>query len=306
MIRFSWPKMLFLLLSSSLSFLSCTSSLDDTNVINNSELHEVTVTLMGINFTLEPTRASDATPSEAGITHIALKVFDSDGAEAASITQTPSVPEAEFNNLKVQLPAGTYKFVAVAHSATKADVPCATINSPTEATLPEGIVPTLYTRVQSVTISNSNNQSVLIDMGKRVNATLHFTSTDIVPEDVAQMNIDINPDGTSVKETAPAKFNPSNGSVIDNRMFGRKLPFTVAEKLNASFNILIPADSYFYTVFVSAFDKDKNAIANYTRTFENVPFQKAFTTNANGTYFRYVTTSSLMFDLSTETLDFDL
>ncbi|MBQ0019886.1 MAG: FimB/Mfa2 family fimbrial subunit [Bacteroidales bacterium] len=306
MIRFSWSKMLFLLLSSTLSFLSCTSSLDDTPVINNSELHEVTVTLMGINFTLEPTRASDATPSEAGITHIALKVFDSDGAEAASITQTSSVSEDDFNNLKVQLPAGTYTFVAVAHSATKADVPCATVTSPTEATLPEGIVPTLYTRVQTVTISNSNNQSVLVDMGKRVNATLHFTSTDIVPEDVAQMNVEINPSGTSVRESAPAKFNPSTGSVIGDRMYGRKLPFSVGKQLDASFNILLPADSYFYTVFVSALDKDKNTIANYTRTFENVPFQKAFTTNANGTYFRYVTTSSLMFDLSTETLDFDL
>lgn len=321
---------LTILLSSSisLSLTSCTSSLDENPTTTPDALHEVTITLTGFNFTLAPvpgaspsgnpsatvpeafasasTRSSDATASEAGITRIALKVFNTDGTEAASITQTSSSEGTDFNKLKLQLPAGTYTFVAVAHSATDNSVKCATITSPTQATLPEGIVPTLYSHVEEVTITNVNNQSVPLNMGKRVNAILHISSTDVVPSDVSKMAIDINSNGTSINDNTHVQFNPTTGLATNNPRYCRLLTFTVGQPLDASVNLLLPAQSYSYKMKVDVMDASSNTIDNYTRTFENVPFQQAYTTNATGTYFRYANSSSLSFDTTIGDQSFNL
>lgn len=143
-------------------------------------------------------------------------------------------------------------------------------------------------------------------MGKRINTTLHITSTDVVPEDVSSMTVDINPSGTSVKESAPAKFNPTTGFVLGNPRYGRKLSFIVGESLDATFNILLPEESYNYSININAKDVVGNVITEYTRTLENVPFQLAYVTNASGTYFRYVANPSLVFDLTIGSLTFNL
>lgn len=297
----TWQVALPLLLLSSLSFLSCTSSLDDTPVNNTEELHQVAVTLTGFDFNLVPTRAS---ASDASITHIALKAFNTDGTEAASITQTSAAAGDDFNNLKLQLKAGTYTFVAVAHSATDDNVACATITSDIEATLPEGVVPTLYTHVQEVTIANENNQSVPLEMGQRVNASLQLTSTDIVPDGVAKVAVEINPSGTYVGDKAFAKFNPTTGLFIGNPKYKRALSVIPGQPIDASINILLPEDTKTYPMNVHALDADSKTIADYDRQFDAVPFQRAYITNASGTYFRYVNTSSLGFDITMGNQDF--
>lgn len=274
------------------SITSCSSTFDEQTE-PGVQLCDITVTFKGLDISTTPTRA---TASEAGITHIALKAFNIDGSEAASITQTAATAGDDFNTLKLRLPAGTYTFVAVAHSATTDNVSCATITSATEATLPEAVVPTLYSHVQEVTVNTTaSSQSVAIEMGKRINATFHLTSTDVVPNDVASMTIDINPGGTNVNAKAPAKFNPSTGFAIGNLTYGRKLPSTTGQQLDASFNILLPEDSHSYAMNINA-SNGTNTITDYSRTFSDVPFQRAYTTNASGICFRYVNGTFLTFD----------
>lgn len=286
------------------SITSCTNGLPEEAEIV--QLHDVSVSLTGINFTIEPlTRASDATAANAGISRIALKVYDEKGGLVASVSQIASEVGEDFNNLSVKIPAGTYTFVAVAHSATDDNVACATITSATEATLPEGIVPTLYSKVLSKEITNANNQNVTLDMGKRINATFHLASTDKVPEGVTKMAVDVNPGGTYVGDASPARFNPTTGFVIGNPNYRRAISVTVGQFIDGEFNILLPADTYQYPMKVSAMNASNKTIADYTRTFDNVPFQRAYVTNASGTFFRYVSNSILTFDISTDNQNYD-
>lgn len=287
---------------------SCSSEeFSNVNTEVGNQPVKVSVSLRGIDFNLQP--MTRATADDAGITHIALKVFDTAGNVVADTCQIAAKVGTAFNKLGITLPAGTYTFVAVAHSATADNIPCATITSPTVTTLPEGIVQVLYSHVESVTISNTNNQAVPLDMGKRVNAVLHLASTDVVPADVSKMTIDINcssNDFTYIKDASPVQFDPATGFATNNPRYTRLIQTIVGSRIDDSYNVLIPAQSYYYNVKVSAMDASNKTITSYTRVLENVPFQQAFITNAAGTYFRFANSSSLSFDMTTGTLDYDL
>lgn len=288
-----------------LTLVSCTTVEFNEFVLEDTpQPVEVAVSLTSIDFTLTPTRASDATPAEAGLTRISLKVFNEEGEAVADTSQIASAVGTGFNNLGVQLPAGTYTFVAVAHDASADNIGCATIESQTSATLPEGIVPTLYAHVQQVTIANANNQSVTIDMGQRINATLRLVSTDIVPEGVSRMAVDLNPKGTAVGNSSPSKFNPTTGCSIGQLRFTRALPVTAGEPIDVSMNLLLPADTYSFPVTIHAQDTSNKIITDFDRSFADVPFQRAYITNASGQYFRYVNSSSMTFDTTSGTLDY--
>ena len=205
--------------------------------------------LTSIDFTVKPahvpgapasgiTRASDATPTQAGLTRISLKVFNKEGESVADTSQIAAAVGEGFNYLKIRLPAGTYTFVAVAHDTSADNIGCATIESPEVVTLPEGIIPTLYAHVQQVTIANANKQSVPIDMGKRINATLRLASTDIVPEGVSQMAVDLNPGGVKIGANNLPRFNPSTGASIEQFRFSRALPVTAGAPIDVSMNLL--------------------------------------------------------------------
>lgn len=265
---------------------------------------EVTVSLTSIDFTLTPTRASDATPTQAGLTRISLKVFDEEGKAVADTSQIASAVGTGFNRLGVQLTAGTYTFVAIAHNASDENAGCATIESPEVVTLPEGIIPTLYAHVQQVTIASANNQSVTIDMGKRINATLRLTSTDNVPAGVSQMAIDINSKGTKIGDSNLPQINPTTGVSVGLYRFSRAFAVEVGTPVDVSMNLLLPADEYSFPAKIYALDATDEFINDYTRSFASVPFQRAYITNASGQYFRYVNSSSMTFDTTSGTLDY--
>ena len=307
-----------ILLSSSLtsSLQSCTTvEFNEFVPEDSSDPVEVTVSLTSIDFTVKPahvpgapasgiTRASDATPTQAGLTRISLKVFNKEGESVADTSQIATVVGEGFNNLKIQLPAGTYTFVAVAHDTSADNIGCATIESPEVVTLPEGIIPTLYAHVQQVTIANANNQSVPIDMGKRINATLRLASTDIVPEGIRQMAVDLNPGGVKIGANNLPRFNPSTGTSIEHFRFSRALPVTAGAPIDVSMNLLLTADEYSFPTKIYAQDASNEFINDYTRSFTSVPFQRAYVTTASGQYFRYVNTSSMTFDITNGTLDY--
>lgn len=289
----------------SVSVLLLSSCSDEDQTVEAGQLHNVIVSLTGINFFTEPdTRASDVSATDAGITRIALKVFDSKKVEQVTITQVASEVGEDFNNLSFQLPAGTYTFVAVAHDATGDDIGCATITSAEVATLPEKSIPTLYSIAKEVTITNANNQMVTIDMGKRINATFNLVSTDIVPADVVKMAITINPEGTLVSDNNLLKFNPSTGLAIGNPRYNIGLPVTVGNTIDVAGNILLPADSYYYPVNIRVINTSTEFIAEYERDLTDVHFQRSYITKAVGQYFRYVNAGALSFDITQGSLDY--
>lgn len=291
-----------------ISFVNLTScskiEFSDFMTEETSQTVDVTVSLTGIDFTILPQTRSIV--SEAGITRIALKVFDSSGKSVADTCQIASKVGDGFNKLGVQLPAGTYTFVAIAHDATADNIGCATIESSQVVTLPEGIIPTVYSHVEEkVTIANSNNQSVVINMGKRINATLRLTSSDIVPDEVARMTVDINHDGVTLSVTNLPQINPSTGFSLENYRFARVFPITEGDLIDVSMNLLLPANEYSFPAVIQAQNGSNKTITCYTRSFDGVPFQRAYVTNASGQYFRYVNSTSMTFDTTQGTLPFE-
>lgn len=284
---------------------SCTKSFVENHIEVPEQLHNVTVSLSGIDFSTEAnTRASDASATDAGITRIAFKVFDSKKVEQVSITQVATEVGEDFNSLSFQLPEGTYTFVAVAHDATGNDIGCATITSAEMATLPEKLVPTLYSSVKEVTVTSENNQTVTIDMGKRINATLHLVSTDLVPADVWKMAITVNAEGTLVSNDNLLKFNPSTGFAIGDRRYNIGLPVIVGNTIDVTGNILLPADSYNYTVNIRVINTANEFIADYERNLTDINFQRSYITTATGQYFRYINTGVLSFDINQGSLEY--
>ncbi len=145
---------------------------------------------------------------------------------------------------------------------------------------------------------------VSIKMGTRVNATLHIASSDIVPDEVLKVTVNVNPSGVAVSNGAPVEFNPASGLAIGNCCFKRALPVTPGQVINVSANILIPEEPYKCQMEMGAMDAGNQLLVDYARSFENVPFQRAYVTNASGQFFRYVNTSSMTFDTTSGTLDF--
>lgn len=304
MIRKSVLAFLLLALSGGvgMGLTSCTNSLlDELPAQGQQSLYDVTITIGGLDLTTAP--LTRATATEAGVTRISLAVFTADGAEVTSVSQIASEVGNDFNRLSLQLPAGNYTFVAVAHDASADNIGCASIISPEVVTLPEKYIPTLYSSVKEVTITNSNNQSVAIEMGKRINATLRIVSSDLVPEGVTRMAVDINLEGATLTTANLPQFNPATGFAIGDYRFARGLSVITGETIDVSMNLLLPEDSHSFPVAIHAQDASNQTISDYDRSLESVPFQRAYVTNASGQFFRYVNSSSLTFDTTSGTIE---
>ena len=125
---------IFAFLAMALLLSSCYDSFSENQTNEPEQLHDVTMSLAGINISKELYTRASAT--EAGVKRIALSVFDLNGTLITSATQNQDVDASNFGQpVTFRLPVGTYKFVAVAHGASSASVPVASINSVTEFSL---------------------------------------------------------------------------------------------------------------------------------------------------------------------------
>lgn len=271
------------------------------------QMVDVTVNLSGIDIQVTPQdapsrmpAASDKGASEAGVKRIALSVFDLNGTLITSTTQNQDVDAANFGQpVTFRLPVGTYKFVAVAHGASSASVPVATINSVTEFSLGSVEVSgKTYSIVQDVTISGNTTQSVTIDMGTRKNATFGAWFTDANPSDVKKIQLIVAPESAVYTDL---KVNPSTGYAASQWKYTKTYDM-VAENIpgtrNGIFNVplMLTAATQTLDVTINALSETDEVL--YTRTLQNVPFQQGHKTLAKGTFFSPEATGSFTFDIT--------
>jgi len=259
---------------------------------------DVTVTIPGFDITQSPeagarTRTTGQSAAEAGIKSLTLQVFDSEGQAVA--TQTQASGDADFGTLSFRLRLGTYTFVAVAHTGTKA----ATITSATSATLEEYVNITTYSCVKNdVAITTDiSTHTVNMDMGKRDNAIFTVKITDSFPDDVRLIQIIISP---SPEATAPTSLiiNPTTGFAAESWEFSR----TVAKSKivpstgnnEVSLTAFLTSASQQVNITINALDIQGAVL--YTRTLQNVTLQQAGKTTATGTLFSSGTSGTLQFD----------
>lgn len=118
------------------------------------------------------------------------------------------------------------------------------------------------------------------------------------------MAVDLNSKGSTLGANNLPQINPSTGFSIADYRFARALPVTAGQPIDVSMNLLLTADTYSFPVAIHAQDMSNKNIPDYDRQFESVPFQRAYVTNASGTFFRYVSTSAMTFDTTNGDLDF--
>ena len=263
------------------------------------QMVDVKVALSGIDIQVTPEDAK-STASEAGVKRIALSVFDLNGTLITSATQNQDVDAANFGQpVTFRLPVGTYKFVAVAHGASSASVPVATINSVTEFSLGSVEVSgKTYSIVQDVTISGNTTQSVTIDMGTRKNASFGAWFTDANPSDVKKIQLIVAPESVVYTDL---KVNPSTGYAASQWKYTKTYDM-VAENIpstkNGKFNVplMLTAATQTLDVIINALSATDEVL--FTRTLLNVPFQQGHKTLAKGTFFSPEATGSFTFDIT--------
>lgn len=296
-------------------FASCSSDSDTIQVENihgeNSYI-DVNVKFVGMNISMtadeDEWSGTRATASEAGVTRIALKVFDSDDKEIYSTEKTKENDGDGFDKISFQLLPGTYSFVAVAHKASASSEPVANIVSKTEATLNRSIAATTYCTVKDVTISTSSTtttgsdteaQDVVLDMGNRVNATFRVLITDQTPSDVESLEIILYP---NLSETTTFTINPSTGYALNQ--YRSKVEYNKSATSNNTFtNQGCAIHSYVKNaddkVDVTINAKSADGKVLFTQTLSDVSIKPYHYTTATGKFFSVTSDASFNFNIGT-------
>lgn len=295
-------KKALLLISIVALFFSCKTSNEPAG-----QMVDVTVVLSGIDIQVTPEdapsrmpAASDKGPSDAKVKRIALSVFDLNDSLITSVTQNQDVDAANFGqSITFRLPVGSYKFVAVAHGASSALAPVATINSVTEFSRgTEKVSNPTYSTVQDVTISGNTTQAVTIDMGTRKNATFGAKFTDDNPSDVKKILLTVSP---ASNDYSDIKVNPLTGFAAAQWKYEKSfdleasnIPTTKGGTFNVS--LMLTAASQILDVTINALSATDEVL--YTRTLQNVPFQQGHKTLATGSFFSPEMTGTFTFDVT--------
>lgn len=266
------------------------------------------------------TRTGETTTTiPTGINRLALKVFNTQGAEVASITQKGEAPSEAvttgvaslgssptFCGVSFRLVPGDYTFVCILNEAQAensealAAIAPATISSSTVATIPGTDVHDTYCCSQSVTIAQSTT-SVNLTMGSRVNArfTLNVTDTQI-PAEVKCVAFTISPEASDPTESI--ELNPSTGFSTSSFKVSKSqvIENGASTVPNLTVDLYLPASSYTTDIRIEARDAatSGNPISAYTRTLSNVPFSKNKHITATGHLFD--PTSSFTFTFVTD------
>jgi len=219
---------------------------------------------------------SRATIAESEVTHIALKVFDSDNNAVLDTIQTKTDLGDKFGILNdLRISAGTYTFVVVAHNAATEENPQpAIINSPTKVIIPEkNLYETYATVKESVEIGIYESTNINLTLSLMV-TKLTFKVMDAITTETAKVQAIVNTDGSEVESLT---CNPSTGLFTTNASFCKS--WNIAEKWhgteNATFNIIAGLTDYTtgINLKLEALDSDENVI--YSRTFTDIELNRA-------------------------------
>lgn len=292
----------FYVILTSLSILIFCACSSDTEDLKQQTIVPVEVTLNGLDIAVQPDAFSSqrnmrATASEAGVTRIAFKVYDSNGKEVYKEEKYSGTDE-DFDHVKMPLHVGKYTFVAVAHKARITESSVANITSATEASLPELYIPSItYATKLDVEVKGNTSQSVTMNFGKRITATFRLVVTDTYPDDVEKIQITSNPTKDAAK--TPYAFNPTTG------LAPTELSYTVEFLRSNAQSNNFTGKRHSLVVFLTEEEQTADILINmlnaknevlYTRTLHNVPLRQHRTTTATGTFFTSSVTGDFTFD----------
>ena len=277
---------------------SCSS--EESNIEQTGPV-SVKVSFSGFDFSVVPDQnfaTSRASAVEAQVTCIAFKVFDENNKELYAENKTKGENE-NFDQIKCELPAGKYTFVAVAHKAKTPSNGATDIVSPDKAVINDIILyKSTYATTMSVDITRGEPKDVTMNFGKRITASFMLRTTDPYPEEVDEVEIIIDPDqnvGTPNQYT----FNPFTGFSFAKQSYTTN--FYKKNTPNNSFIGSNPMISCFLTAKEQVVDvkvnmKDSSGKLIRTRTFNKVKLKQSCVTEAKGYFFTNSVSNGYTFD----------
>lgn len=214
--------------------------------------------------------------AESEVTHIAVKVFDSENKAVLDTIQTKTDLDEKFGVLKdLRISAGTYTFVVVAHkTATEINPQPAMINSPTEVIIPEkNLYETYATVKKSVEIGIYESRSINMTLSLMV-TKLTFKVLDAITPETAYVRATVN---TDADEAESLTCNPSTGLFTTNAAFSKS--WKIADKWhntnNATFSIIAGLTDYTTGINLKLEALNSNDEVIFSRTFTNIPLNLA-------------------------------
>lgn len=216
------------------------------------------------------TRAS--TNLGAYFTKLNVQLFNDDGEKVFTTIKTQTSSDANFGNLKINLPPGSYTVVAVGHSSKNS----ATIKSVADVrfTASDGQkITDTFCCCQEITITEDPQQFSL--QMYRATAMVRFMFTDVeAPENLARWQF--------TYTGGSANFSPTTLQGITKSSQSELRPAIQSQEYHI-FTFPYMADSCSLTVSVSATAEDGTAIS--TRSFDSVPAIRNRITTYTGTFF---------------------
>lgn len=220
------------------------------------------------------------TASAAGVKSIVIAVYDNEGKEAYSATQSST--DDNYGNANFTLRAGTYSLVVIGYGNATAP----TINSISEATIATPYLYDTFNASKTFTIGNTASETINMTLS-RVVSCFRVAITDDLPSE-AKTFVTIFSKGNS------KKLNPSTGmSASDGgSTFTKNIP---TSKICDAYTFL-STDDECMDITINIKDGNNETIASHT--FPNVVLQRNRTTVAAGALFSSNFSSSFNFDNS--------
>jgi len=277
---------------------ACSNERDLNQVENNAEMVLVPVTVRMTNFSITKeemssgggvTRAEESASSYSGIGALMLAFYDANGAEALKVRQVKSDKNTytTYGEFSCNLPIGSYTMVALAYYYNAQDD--FTLTSPTEAAFTSEKPREMFCKTQSVMVTSATplEQDVTLN---RIDAKLEIHSTDVCSAGVTKIRTTYAKGGKS--------FNPSTGLALTDNGFIQ----TQSVYKNNDGTLSTYSFPYLYTnsetidVTFEALDNSDNVL--FTKTLEDVPFERNCRTTVSGAIF---TASSSSIGIKLET-----
>ena len=270
------------------------------NTIENNALVPVTVRVDGFSVSQEDfsggatTRAAQAAGDYSGVKSLTLAFYASNGTEAYKVSQLKgSLEEGEtFGEFSLSLPMGSYTMVVLGHGLNDGE-PAVTLTGPTSATFGEYPARETFAYTQAVNISNTD-AVVLNATLSRIVSKLQVASSDVRTTDAY-----------SVRMTFAAgskSFNPTTGLATSDTGFSNTVTISTAvgnTTLSNSY-LFLNTDEQTMNVTIETLDADGAVL--FSKTVENVPFQRNRVTKLTGAMYTNSSVSGA-FQLETAWID---
>lgn len=237
------------------------------------------------------TRASQSVADYTGVKAMTLAFY----AGETEVYKTTQLREdastyTTFGEFSCDLPIGTYTMVVIGRGNQEGDV--FELTSPTQAAYTSDRARETFCTTQSVTVTNTAPLDLTVTLN-RIIAVLQTLSTDTPSEGVALMR--------TTYSKGSKRFNPVTGLATDDNGFSHtNTVYTNSDgHLSNKSYLFLTSDEETIDVTIEALDALGNVV--FSKTLENVPFQRNKITKAVGAIFT-TDTSGVGFQVNTDWL----